>query len=282
MLNLGVHTSIAGGIALAPARARALGCDTMQIFARNPRQWRKTSLSDEDINAFKVAVKKEKISPAVIHIPYMLNLAAAKEKFYDITLREFALDLAEANKLGAQYLVTHPGSHKGLSEEEGSAKVIHALEFVLDEVPDTITKILLENTAGSGDWLGVHFKQIGQIIKGVGSPKRLGLCLDTAHAFGAGYDISKPKGFDAMLDEIDEELGLERLYVIHLNDTKVALGANVDRHEHIGEGNIGKDGFEYIINHKALKNVSFIMETPKKSDDDDLRNIKLVRKLYTA
>jgi len=279
MLNLGLHISIAGGIHMAPARARALGCTTMQIFARSPRQWRKSSLSDDEIAAFKVEVKKEKISPVVIHIPYMLNLASAKEKFYEITVREFTQDLLEAGKLGAQYLVTHPGSHKDLTEEAGAQKVIDALNKILLATKGVETQVLLENTAGSGDWLGVKFAQIEKLIKGADSSKRLGLCLDTAHAYAAGYDIATESGLEEMIKEIDDTIGLNRLKVIHLNDTKVMLGGNVDRHAHIGEGNIGKESFKRIINHPALKDCTFIMETPKENDADDLRNMASIKKL---
>ena len=281
-LNLGVHVSAAGGLFLAPERAGKLKITTMQIFARNPRQWRKESPGEEEIAQFKDAVKREKISPVVIHISYMLNLAAAKDKFYEITIREFTEDLLDANRLGAQYLVTHPGSHKDLTLEEGLSRVVNALSKALGATPMVKTQILLENTAGSGQWLGSNFKEMHAMLEGVKFSPRVGLCLDTAHAWGAGYKIDEPKGFEALLSEIDNEMGLDRLKVIHLNDTKVDLGSHVDRHADIGTGNIGEKGFEYIINHKALKNVAFIMETPKESDEDDLRNIKTVRKLYHA
>jgi len=282
LLNLGVHVSAAGSLSLAPARAHKLKTTTMQIFARNPRQWRQEAISEEEITQFKAAVKKEKINPVVIHISYILNLAAAKDKFYAITIHEFTEDLSDADRLGAQYLVTHPGSHKDLSLEEGISRVANALAKTLEATPDVKTMILLENTAGSGQWLGSNFKEMHAILAGVQFSPRVGLCLDTAHAWGAGYKIDEPKGFEALLAEIDSEIGLNRLKVIHLNDTKVELASHVDRHADIGSGNIGKKGFEYIVNHKALKNVAFIMETPKESDADDIRNIKTVRKLFHA
>ncbi len=277
--QLGVHISIAGSIALAPGRAKKLGCNTMQIFSRSPRQWRKGDLPESEIKAFRAAVQKEKISPVVVHVPYTLNLAAAQEKFYRITIQEFSADLVEVDRLGVAYLVTHPGSHKDLSEAEGVSRVVNALAEILNAVPKAATMLLLENTAGAGQWLGSKFAQLKEILKGIDFSPRVGLCLDTAHAWGAGYAIDTPAGFDAMLKEIDHELGLDRLKVVHLNDTQVELASHLDRHAHIGEGKIGRKGFQHIVNHPALKNAVLIMETPKESDADDLRNLKLVEKL---
>jgi len=279
MINLGVHVSISGSIVNAPARARKLGCNTMQIFARNPRQWRKEPLSLAIVKDFRTAVRKAKISPVVIHIPYTLNLSAAKEKFYAITLREFVEDLQEADRLGAQYLVTHPGSHKGLSEEDGLRRVVGGLKNILRAVGPIKTTVLLENTAGAGQLLGANFAQLGNIIKGVGPARRIGICLDTAHAWSAGYAINRSRGLAEFIREIDVTVGLERVKVVHLNDTPVALGSRIDRHTHIGRGMIGRAGFKRIINHPAFKRAVFVMETPRESDRDDIRNINTVRGL---
>lgn len=280
MLKLGCHVSIAGKIYEAASRAKALGCNTMQIFARNPRQWRKDGLSKEDIETFKEKVKEAKISPVVVHIPYILNLASAKNSFHKITIREFTQDLIEADELGADYLVTHMGSYKGSTESRGLLKIVKALNKILKAAKPKKTKILLENTAGSGNWLGYKFSHQRFIMEKMEWPQTLGLCLDTAHCYAAGYAINTLEGLDALVSEIDKEVGLKYLKVIHLNDTKEKLSSLKDRHCDIGEGNIGISGFDFILHHKVLKNLPFILETPKETDEDDIRNLNVVKKIY--
>ncbi|MDD5583858.1 MAG: deoxyribonuclease IV [Candidatus Omnitrophica bacterium] len=282
MLILGCQVSSAGKIYEAVDRAKSLGCNTMQIFARNPRQWRKSTLSKEDIELFKEKVKKEKINPVVVHIPYTLNLASIKQRFHKITIREFSQDLLEADKLGVQYLVTHPGSHKGGTEEKGLENIVQALKKILKGTKGVETKILIENTAGSGRWLGYKFSHQKFIFEELKQSPRIGLCLDTAHAWAAGYKIDEADGVEALLCEIDREVGLERLKVIHLNDTKDKLDSRRDKHADIGSGNIGTQGIACLINHPKLKHASFILETPKDGDEDDLRNLDIVRKLYNG
>lgn len=254
----------------------------MQMFARNPRQWRKSTLSKEDIKLFKEKVLNEKINPVVIHIPYTLNLASSKQRFHKITIKEFTQDLIEADKLGAQYLVTHPGSHKGASAEEGIDNLTRALKKILKGTKGVKTEILLENTAGSGSWLGYNFSQHKIVLEALKWTPRLGLCLDTAHAWAAGYKIDEEEGVNGLVAEIEREVGIERLKVIHLNDTKDKLDSRRDKHADIGVGNIGKKGISLIVNHPKLKNVPFILETPKDSDEDDIRNLNIVRELYNG
>jgi deoxyribonuclease-4 len=280
LLKLGVHVSIAGKIYNSVERATEFGCNTMQIFSRNPRQWRKASLEEEEVETFKKKVKKAKINPVVIHIPYTLNLASSKHKFYKITIREFILDLLEADKLKADYLVTHIGSFKGGTEKGGLLRIVNALKKILKETKDVKTMVLLENTSGSGHWLGYNFSHLRFILEGLDWNERIGICLDTAHAWAAGYKIDDIKGVNSLVEEIDREVGIARLKVIHLNDTKEDLGSKHDRHYAIGEGKIGKKGFSAILNHSKLKDLPFILETPKKSEEDDIKNLKTVRKLY--
>jgi len=280
MLKLGCQVSIAGKIYDAVERATRLGCNTMQIFARNPRQWRKSSLTEEDVKIFKEKVKIANIEPVVVHIPYTLNLAAARESFHKITIREFTQDLLEADKLGADYLVTHMGSYKGSTEERGLLKIVKALKKILATARDVKTVLLLENTSGSGSWLGYKFSHHRFILEKLNWPQNLGLCLDTAHCFAAGYSIDNAAGVDSLIAEIDENVGIDRLKVIHLNDTQEKLDSLKDRHCDIGRGNIGKKGFRLILNHPALCNLPFILETPKDSEEDDLRNIAAVKELY--
>jgi deoxyribonuclease-4 len=280
LLRLGVQVSIAGKIYSSVDRAKNLGCNTMQIFARNPRQWRRTSISEEDISIFKEKVKKLKISPVVVHIPYTLNLATHKGGFYKITIREFIADLIEADKLGAQYLVTHMGSYRGSTEREGLSKIVKALKKILLATEGVETKVLLENTSGSGHWLGYTFSHHKYILERVNGGKRIGICLDTAHAWAAGYKINDGQGVEDLLAEINKQVGIEKVEIVHLNDTREKLRSRCDRHFHIGKGNIGIKGFSFILNHPLLKKLPFILETPKKHSRDDVRNLSIVRRLY--
>jgi len=252
----------------------------MQIFSRNPRQWRKTLLSDEDVERFKKKVKKSNISPVVIHIPYLLNLATVKKSFFKVTIKEFIADLVEADRLEADYLVTHMGSYKGGTEEGGLSRIIQALNKILKETKKVKTKVLIENTSGSGHWLGYKFSHQKIVLDGLNRPESVGICLDTAHAWAAGYKINEPRGLKSLLDEIDQEVGLERLKVIHLNDTQEKLGSLRDRHHDIGTGEIGRKGFNLIVNHPKLREAAFILETPKKRENEDKENLEAVREIY--
>lgn len=279
MLKLGVHVSAAGKIYESVERAKKIGCNTMQIFARNPRQWRRKSLISEDIEIFKNKKRELGISPVVVHAPYLLNLASQREGFHKITIREFTKDLIEADKLGVDYLVTHMGSYKKGSEASGLLKIIEALNLILADTEGVKTKVLIENTAGSGSWLGYKFSHFKFIFDKIKLSGRLGVCLDTAHAWAAGYEINKEKGFQKLISEIEGEVGMDKLKVVHLNDTQVKLGSRLDRHFHIGRGSIGEEGFRLILNHPQLKSLAFILETPKESSDDDSKNLKTVRRL---
>jgi len=280
LLKLGVHVSIAGKIYKSIDRTVELGCNTMQIFSRNPRQWRKTLLSDEDVERFKKKVKKSNISPVVIHIPYLLNLATVKKSFFKVTIKEFIADLVEADRLEADYLVTHMGSYKGGTEEGGLSRIIQALNKILKETKKVKTKVLIENTSGSGHWLGYKFSHQKIVLDGLNRPESVGICLDTAHAWAAGYKINEPRGLKSLLDEIDQAVGLERLKVIHLNDTQEKLGSLRDRHHDIGTGEIGRKGFNLIVNHPKLREAAFILETPKKRENEDKENLEAVREIY--
>jgi len=280
LLKLGVHVSIAGKIYKSIDRTVELGCNTMQIFSRNPRQWRKALLSDEDVERFKKKVKKSNISPVVIHIPYLLNLATVKKSFFKVTIKEFIADLVEADRLEADYLVTHMGSYKGGTEEGGLSRIIQALNKILKETKKVKTKVLIENTSGSGHWLGYKFSHQKIVLDGLNRPESVGICLDTAHAWAAGYKINEPRGLKSLLDEIDQAVGLERLKVIHLNDTQEKLGSLRDRHHDIGTGEIGRKGFNLIVNHPKLREAAFILETPKKRENEDKENLEAVREIY--
>lgn len=279
MLNLGVQVSIAGKIYNAVDRAIGLGCNVFQIFARNPRSFRRGNISKEDVRIFQRKVKEGKINLFIVHSPYTLNLASARYFLHKISIKEFIEDVKEADILGARFIVVHTGNFKG-NKEIGLKKVAEALSLVLKNTSKTNIMILLENTSGKGGDLGDKIYHFRLILKELDYNKRIGICIDTAHSWGAGYKLNTSSGLNSFLMEIDQEVGMERLKVIHLNDTPVELGSRKDRHFAIGKGRIGEDGFKYILHHPKLKKLPFILETPKKKDLDDIINLSIVRRLY--
>jgi len=276
---LGLQVSTEGKIYEALERAHGLGCNTMQIFSRNPQRWRQDFIEPKDIEEFKQRQQDFKIKPLFIHISYLINLASPNPRLYDASIDAYIEDILEAQALNVDYIVTHMGSHKETTEEEGLARLIEALDIILEKSKSTKVGILLENTAGSGSWLGYKFIHQKEIIQCLRYKERVGLCFDTAHAYLAGYDIATKEGLGATLNEIDKLVGLDRLKVIHLNDAKDKLGSKHDRHEHIAKGKIGLEGMKRIINHPKLRDLPFILETPKKSEEDDTMNLNTVRKL---
>jgi len=276
---LGVHVSTAGKIYEAFKRARALNCNTMQIFSRSPQQWRQHTLDPEDVKQFVEETKKGDIKPIFVHIPYLINLASPNPRLYKVSIEAYIEDIKEAGALGVDYIVTHMGSHKETSEPAGLRRLTKALKIILNKTADIPVGILLENTAGSGSWLGYKFSHQRKVIQKLKSPERVGLCLDTAHAYLAGYDLSQEEGLSKLIEDIDKSVGIKLIKLIHLNDAKGKLGCGHDRHDHIGKGSIGRLGLKRIINHPKLRNIPFILETPKDSEESDLENLTLVRKL---
>ncbi len=279
-MRLGVHVSIAGKIYESVGRAKDLGCNTMQIFSRNPREWRSARLSGQDIKEFCLRRQKARIYPLFVHVPYLANLASPFRKLFEASIKYYIEYLKEAESLGAEYLVSHMGSHKKSGEKNGIKRITRALNIILRETKGFKIVLLLENTSGSGSWLGYKFWHQQKIIESIKEEKRIGICFDTCHAYSAGYDIATKEGLDKTLEEIDSLVGLERLKLIHLNDSRDNLGSLHDRHEHIGKGKIGLEGFRNIVNHPKLRELPFILETPKASEDDDKRNLKIVRSIF--
>jgi deoxyribonuclease-4 len=206
-------------------------------------------------------------------------LASPFKRLYDNSIKAYIEDIKEAANLGAEYLVTHMGSHKKDGEEAGLKRFAEALNVILDQTRKEKVIILLENTSGSGSWLGYTFEHHKMVIDSVSDKNRIGVCFDTCHAYSAGYEISSEEGLAEAIEEIDDLIGLTNLKLIHLNDTKDKLRSHRDRHEHIGKGRIGLDGFRRIVNHPKLKNIPLILETPKAGEDDDIRNLTLIRRL---
>ena len=277
-MRFGFHISIAGGFSKVVERALKVKCETIQLFSRNPRGWNYKDLDPNDVKQFKAERRASNISPCFVHLPYLPNLAAAKEDLYQKSINSLCEDLCRAETLGIPFLVAHVGSRVILSEEEAIEKMVKGINQSLKKVPNRVM-ILLENTAGQGTELGSSFSQMQQISSGVNDRQRVGVCLDTAHAFQAGYDFSSKKGLDDALNEFDRSIGLHNLHLLHLNDSKTPLGSHADRHWHIGKGCIGLEGFRNIVNHPQLIHLPGIMETPRQDLKDDLRNMKVMRSL---
>jgi len=286
-LKIGCHVSIAGGIDNSVIRAEKLGCNTMQIFSKNAATWQEKILGKEEVKRFKRNLKNSSIDidPVFIHTSYLINLASPLDELYFKSINSFIEEMKRADLLLKEpYLITHPGAHTGGGEEYGIQRVIKALNIILERSADLNLKtmILLENTAGSGTHLGYSFQQWEKMVEGAKDKKRMGICFDTCHAFAAGYDLSCREGIEQTLEELDKYLGLERLKVIHLNDSKYPLGSRKDRHMHIGKGYIGLKGFEIMVNHQFLKGLPFVLETPKFGQRDDVENINLVKSLIVT
>lgn len=281
-MNIGCHVSIAGGIDNSVVRAEELGCNTMQIFSKNASTWREKILKEDEVESFRGNLKNSNINPVFIHTSYLINLASPSDELYFKSINAFLEEMKRADLLLPEpYVIIHPGAHTGAGEEYGIQRIIRALNIILEKSADSNLKtmILLEDTAGSGTHLGYTFYHLKRMVEGAKDRKRIGMCFDTCHAFTAGYDLSHQEGVEQTLEEIEKYVGLERLKVIHLNDSKFPLGSRKDRHMHIGKGYIGLEGFRVLVNHKCLKDLPFILETPKNDEKDDIKNIDLVKSL---
>ena len=277
-MRFGFHISIAQGFSRVVEKAQKTKCETIQLFSRNPRGWEFKELNPDEVGQFKTKLASSNISPCFLHLPYLPNLAATKKELYTKSIDSLCEDLKRAEILSIPFLVIHVGSRVALSEEEAIEKVVQGINESFQRIPNQVM-ILLENTAGQGTELGSTFSQLQNILSGVEDKKRIGICLDTAHAFAAGYDLSAKNGLDETLNEFERLIGLKYLHLLHLNDAKTPLASHSDRHWHIGKGHIGLKGFRNIVNHPLLTNLPGIMETPRKDLKDDLRNMRVMRRL---
>jgi deoxyribonuclease-4 len=277
-MRFGFHISISGGFSKVVEKAEIRGCETIQFFSRNPRGWKYDSLDHDEAETFRTSIQSSNLSPLFLHLPYLPNVASKESNFYSRSIDSIVTDLERAEQLGAPYLIIHIGHQMESSEDEAIEAVAWAINQAFDRVRNSIV-LLLENTAGQGTEIGYEFGQIKKIIEGVEERDRIGICLDTAHAFGAGYDLSRKEGIERTLESFDRMIGLKRLHLLHLNDSKTPLGSRKDRHWHIGEGYIGLEGFRYLINHPLLKHLPGIMETPRKDTVEDLKNMEVIRSL---
>lgn len=277
---LGAHMSIAGGLHLAVERGAKAGCGVIQVFTQNSNQWRGKMPSDSDVSLFRDAWAASGIHDIVSHDIYLINLAAAPGEVLDKSLASFREEMERCARLGIGRIVMHPGSHLGAGEETGIQRICEAFNQLIAATPDYTGTILLETTAGQGSNLGHTFGQLRAIIDGTDFPDRFGVCYDTCHTFAAGYDITTEAGYRAVFDEFDRVIGLDRLHCFHFNDSKKGLGSRVDRHEHIGQGEMGLNGFRCLMNDPRFSATPKILETPKGDNDEmDAVNLKLLRGL---
>jgi deoxyribonuclease-4 len=277
---IGAHTSISGGVSTSIDRAEDLGFTAIQIFTKNNSQWDAKPLSNREIECFKDKLSKSHIRFVQAHDSYLINLCAKDKDLLKKSRKSFSEELKRCEKLGIPYLNFHPGTHGGQGEDNGLAIIAESINIAHEKTKNSNVGTMLETTAGQGTSLGYRFEHLRAIIDRVETPERMSVCVDTAHIFAAGYDITSPKKYKQVMKEFDDIIGLDLLKAFHMNDSKKALGSRVDRHEHIGKGFIGKAGFKNIMSDRKVVRVPKILETPKsKTQLEDLKNMKLLLSL---
>lgn len=272
---LGAHFSIAGGLHRALFEAQKYGCNALQIFTKNAHTWKERALTPAEIELFEQTRTETGITAIASHTSYLINLATGDKKKHAMSCNALKQELVRSSMLDIPFVVLHPGSHMGCGEGEGIGRIADNINQTLAQVPDLKTQLLLETTAGQGSSLGHTFEQLALIMDGIENKAALGFCLDTSHIFAAGYDIRTPAAYQKTIKAFDSATGLEHLYLIHLNDSKKQLGSGVDRHEHIGQGHIGLEAFELIMNDQRLMHIPKIIETPKQQNGKDYDQINL-------
>jgi deoxyribonuclease-4 len=282
-VRIGIHTSIAGSLEKSAIEAADLGANTFQIFSTSPRMWRASVPSPVQIKLLRAAREKFDLVPLVIHSNYLINLASCSEELRVKSAESFRGEIERGLTIGAEYLVVHPGSCKGHSIEQGIVAVVRSLAEASAGLDTRAITVLLENTAGSGDALGSSFEELSLMRECASRviDLNIGFCIDTCHCHSAGYDMATAAGFRETVVEIDRHLGAANVKVIHANDSKSPLGSHIDRHQHIGKGSIGEEGFRRIVNHPKLRGKAFILETPVDEEGDDPRNIETMKRLAT-
>jgi len=278
-MQIGCHVSISGSIDKAVDNAIERECSAFQIFTRNPRGWHAKELSEIDIKNFKDKLKASNIDrlATCAHMPYLPNLSSPKKDGFEKSVKSLVEEVERCGKLGIPYLVTHLGSHLGTGEEEGIKRLVEALTTAGQVKNDVM--ILLENTAGQKNSVGSGFEQLGEIFRMLKPAKKFGVCLDTCHAFVSGYDLRTEKGVKETFKEFEKHVGMENLKILHLNDAKGDIGCNLDRHYHIGLGNIGEEGMKAVIKLISKKKIPIVLETPIDDIRDDFENVRIVKEL---
>jgi deoxyribonuclease-4 len=282
-LALGAHMSAAGGVDLAITRAAALSMQSCQLFTKNANQWNAKPLDPAVVDRFLLQKEDAGVANLVAHDSYLINVGSPDDAAWEKSRNALQIELERCDLLTVPYLVSHPGAHMGSGEDAAIERVADAINRIHDARPDGATSLLIETTAGQGTCLGRTFEEIAAIIDRVEDRSRIGVCLDTCHVFAAGYDIRDAETYAATMDAFDDTIGLEWLKVIHLNDSKKGLGSRVDRHTHIGEGELGIEPFRLLMNDPRLDGLPGVLETPKGDDEtEDARNMATLRGLIGA
>jgi len=276
-VRIGFHVSIMGSIDKAVSRAVERGYTTFQIFTSNPRQWKPKELTSEEIKTFVEKVNSSDVKPVFAHMPYLPNLASPKDRVYAKSCETLISELERCSRLKIPYLVTHLGSHLGSGMRNGFERISKAINRAFEVVNDDVM-LLLENTAGTRNSMGGSFEDIWYIIEGLYYPECVGICFDTSHAFAAGYDLRTQESVEEIIGNFDETIGFKKLKLVHLNDSKGDLNSRIDRHEHIGIGKIGEEGFRNVLRSR-LGQLPLILETPKDTRRTDIENLEKVREL---
>lgn len=270
--------SIAGSIDQAVDRAKEKHCDTFQVFTRNPRGWKFKKLIPDDVTRFREKLKESAIEPAVAHMPYLPNLSCPMKMIHKKSVKALAVELDRCSALGIPYLVTHLGSHLGKGRDIGLDRLIEAIDAAFSS-SSGMTMLLLENTAGTKNSMGSSFEDMREILDHVAERSRVGVCFDTSHAFAAGYDLRDAEAVERTVAELEKVVGLDLLKVVHANDSKGKLASRLDRHEHIGMGQIGERGFKAILHNDTFRKLPLILETPVDGRGTDVTNLKRLREL---
>ena len=285
MAILGAHESIAGGYYKAVEIARRVGCDCVQLFTKNNNQWLAKPISDEEAGLFKAALKRLKIKHPVSHASYLINLATPDAELWGKSIDSMIVEMQRAEQLGIPYVVVHPGAYTMSSLEAGLRRAAAALDEVHLQLPGLKARVLLETTSGQGSCLGCRFEHLAEIIGGVQDPDRVAVCVDTCHIFSAGYALGTAKEYAATMSELDKVVGLKLVKAIHLNDSKAKFGSGVDRHAHIGRGEMGVEPFRRLLNDRRFRRVPMYLETKKGEEDGrdlDEINLEVLRGLIEA
>jgi len=276
-LRVGFHVSIIGDIDKAVDRAVEVGCNTFQIFTRNPRAWKAKELTEKETEAFIEKVNTRDVKPVFSHMPYLVNLASSRKEVYSKSVETLESELERCKRLEIPYLVTHMGSHLGAGMGSGFEKIVNAIDEAFAAIDERVM-LLLENTAGTKNSMGGSFEDIQHIVERLAYPQQVGVCFDTSHGFAAGYDLRTEAAVEQTIAQLDEVIGFENLRLVHLNDSLGDLGSRIDRHEHIGMGKIGEEGFRSVLRSR-FGLLPLILETPKDSRRSDVENLSKVKRL---
>lgn len=279
--RLGAHMSMAGGFEKAIERGLRVGCQTAQIFTKSNNQWEAPPIQPDQAKRFREVVAQSGIHPVFSHTAYLINVGSPEKEMHERSKQALKVEVERATTLGLSFIVLHPGSRKETDEQECLKRIAQTVAWVLDQTRGSSVKVLYEIAAGQGSAVGYTFEHLATLLKLTGHPDRVGICLDTCHLFTAGYDIRTPAAYEKTFQDFDRIVGIKNICAIHLNDSKKELGSRVDRHEHIGKGEIGLSAFRSLMNDRRLAHVPMVLETPKDEETlaEDVMNLKTLRKL---